>query len=246
MLALIGLGLFDENDLTLRGIDEARNSDKVYIELYTSKWHGNIRNLEKIIGKNIVELKRKDMEENSGKILDEARKQRISIFVEGDPLMATTHSSLLVDARKHKIETKVIHNASIVSVIGETGLHMYKFGPVVTIPFPEKTKGHLPESTFSIINDNKKRNLHTLCLLDVKAEEGEYMTVNEGLKILLAGKVVGQNDKIVVFAKAGSDKPLLVHNSVKTLLKQNISDIPVVIIILGKLHFTENDYLKSI
>ena len=51
MLTLIGLGLYDEKDLTLRGIEQAKKADKAYIELYTSKWHGNIKNLEKLIGK---------------------------------------------------------------------------------------------------------------------------------------------------------------------------------------------------
>ncbi len=46
MLTLIGLGLFDEKDLTLKGLEEAKNADKLYVELYTSYWHGNLKNLE--------------------------------------------------------------------------------------------------------------------------------------------------------------------------------------------------------
>lgn len=243
-LILIGLGLFDENDISLRAIEEAKNSDKVYIELYTSKWHGNLKNLEKIIGKDIIELKRKDLEENSSTIIEEAKKKNVSIFIQGDPLIATTHSSLILEARKQKIKTKIIHNASIISAIGETGLHIYKFGPIVTIPFPEKTKGKQPESAFEIINENKKRGLHTLCLLDVISEENRYMTVNEGLQIL--SDVINKEDKIVVFSNAGSDKTLVVYDSVDSLMKRNISDIPSVIIIPGIFHFTEKEYLESI
>ena len=49
MLILIGLGLYDEKDLTLRGIEQAKEADQAYMELYTSKWNGSIKNLEKLL-----------------------------------------------------------------------------------------------------------------------------------------------------------------------------------------------------
>jgi len=49
MLSLIGLGLFYEKDLTLRGLEKAKNADKIYAEFYTSKWYGNVKKLEKLI-----------------------------------------------------------------------------------------------------------------------------------------------------------------------------------------------------
>ncbi len=244
-LTLIGLGLFDEKDISLRGIEEAENSQTVYIELYTGKWHGDLKNLEKIVGKEIVILKREDLEDDSDKILEEAKTKNISIFVEGDPLIATTHSTLLTDARKLGVKTKVLHNSSIISAIGETGLHIYKFGPTVTIPFPEKTKGRLPESIFETIRENKKRGLHTLCLLDIAAEENKYMSVSEGLDILSGGKVVRNDDKVVIFSKAGSNNTMLIFGDMDKILKQNIRETPSVIIIPGKLHFTESEYLNN-
>ena len=244
-LTLIGLGLYSERDLSLNAIEEAKNSDIVYIELYTSKWYGSIKNLEKLIGKEIIELKRRDLEENASKILEESKRSKVSVFVEGDPLVATTHSSLALDARKHGVKTKIIHNASITSAIGETGLHTYKFGPTVTIPFPEKTKGKPPESIFEIIDENKKSGWHTLCLLDITAESSKYMTVNEGLDILLSSGRMDKKDAIIVFAKAGSDKPLILHESIENIVKLNIKDVPAVIIIPGKLHFTEKEYLEQ-
>ena len=36
MLYFIGLGLGDERDITLRGLDAVRDSQKVYLESYTS------------------------------------------------------------------------------------------------------------------------------------------------------------------------------------------------------------------
>ncbi len=245
-LTLIGLGLFDEKDLSLRAIEESKKSDRVYIELYTSKWYGDLNNLEKLIGKKIIELRRKDLEENSGKITKESKNGKVIIFVQGDPLVQTTHASLLLEARKLGIETKIIHNSSILSAIGETGLHAQKFGPYVTIPFPEKTKGKLPESVFEVIRENKKRGLHTLCLLDVIAEENKYMLVNEGLDILLQGEVTDKDEQVIIFAKSGSGDPKIVFDKASNLVTSDISDIPAVIIIPGKLHFTEKEYLELI
>ncbi|OGW53631.1 MAG: diphthine synthase [Nitrospirae bacterium RBG_13_43_8] len=244
MLSFISIGLFDEKDLTLRGIEEAKKSDKVYIELYTSKWHGSLKNLEKIIGKKITQLERSDLEENSGKIIQEAKKQDVSILIEGSALVQTTHLSLLQEARKLKIKTKIIHNASIISAVAETGLHAQKFGQYVTIPFPERTKGEVPESVFKIIKENLERGLHTLCLLDMAAEQNRYMTVNESLEILMNGKLVTENSEIVVFARAGNDKPLIAYGKVSDFIRKKIKDIPAVVIIPGKMHYTEREFLN--
>ena len=47
-LSLIGLGLWDEKDLTLRGIEEAKKSNEVFLDTYTGIWNGNLKKLEKI------------------------------------------------------------------------------------------------------------------------------------------------------------------------------------------------------
>jgi diphthine synthase len=251
MLTLIGLGLSDENDITLKGIEVAKNADKVFIELYTSFWNGNKRNLEKIIGKKIVELQRKDLEENSKRFLEQAKKCNIALLVQGDPLVATTHETLIVEAKKLGVETRIIHNASIFSAITETGLHIYKFGPTVTIPFPEKTNKKLPKSVYDTISENKKRNLHTLCLLDAIAENKKYMNVAEAIKILLKmekefkGKIIHKNSKIVVFESAGSNKSKITFGKISELTGKKFKNYPQVLILVGNLHFTEKDYLTS-
>jgi diphthine synthase len=251
MLKLIGLGLFDEKDLTLRAIEEAKSSDKIYIELYTTPWQGDLKNLEEIVGKKIEVLKRKDLEENSAKILDEAKDKDVAILVGGDPLIATTHSSLLLEARKQKIGTKIVHNSSIVSAIAETGLHIYKFGALVTIPFLEKTKGKLPESIYDVIKNNKARGFHTLCLLDIDTEQEKTMRVKEAIEILMnlervrGEKVIDPEENVVVFSKAGSEKSKIIFEKMKNLLEKEI-DSPAVIVILGSLHFTEKELLQSL
>jgi len=244
MLSLIGLGLFDEKDLTLRGLEKAKNADKVYAEFYTSRWYGNIKKLEKIIEKRIEIVNRKDLEEESDKIIEEAKSKKLVVFVLGDPLVATTHVPLLSDAKKNGVKTEIVHNASIYSAVGETGLHLYKFGRTVTIPFPEKTTS--TDTLADAIEKNMKMGLHTLLLLDVISEKKKYMSPEEGIKILLkmGKKFFTENTGIVVFARAGSDRPLTVYGKVKKLIKKDFGSPPFVMIIPGKLHFTEREHLE--
>jgi len=248
MLTLIGLGLWDEEDISIKGLNGAKSADLVYIEQYTSKWYGNIKKLENLVGKKIELLKREDLEENSHRIIEEAKNKNVVLFVIGDPLVATTHISLLLDAKKKGIKTEVVHNASIYSAIGECGLHIYRFGATATVPFPEKTE--IPLSTYEIIKGNKEKDLHTLLLLDIITEKNKYMTPKEGMKILLKieekekKEVFKENTEIVVFARAGSEMPLIVYGKVKDFLNKNFGEPPFVIIVPGKLHFTEKEYLE--
>jgi len=250
MLILIGLGLLDEKDISIRGLNTAKNADKIYIELYTSRWYGDIKKLEKLVNKKIEILNRSDLEEKSENIIEKAKKQDIAIFILGDPLIATTHISLLLEAKKKGIKTEVIHNASIYSAIGECGLHVYKFGATATIPFPEKTGNKTPVSTYETIKENTRKGLHTLLLLDVISEKNKYMTPNEGMQIMLKVEdekkenVFTKNTEIVIFARAGSEEPLIIYSKVKDLLNKEFGNSPYVIILLGKLHFTEKEYLE--
>jgi diphthine synthase len=249
-LSLIGMGLHDEKDLTLRGMEAAKKSDLVFVEFYTSKWYGNMKNFQKLVGKKVRILKRKDLEENSKKIIELAEKKDVAIFVQGDALIQTTHMALINEAMEKSIETRVIHGASIISAIGETGLHPQKFGPYVTIPYLEKTKNQLPESVYDVIKANKERGLHTLCLLDVIADEKRYMSPNEGMDILLQVEgmrkenVFTEESDVIVFARAGSDRSLLVYGKVSEMMEKDFGKPPAVFIIPGNLHFTEREHIE--
>ena len=86
----------------------------------------------------------------------------------GDPFGATTHHDLMLRAKEKGIETKAIHNASILNAVGACGLSLYKFGETVSIPFwQDEWK---PESFYDRIVSNRKNGLHTLCLLDIKVK----------------------------------------------------------------------------
>jgi len=238
MLYLIGLGLNDEKDLTLKAIETAKKCE-CYCELYTSIWKGSLENLKEIIGKDIKLLKRKDLEENAETLIEEAKQKDIAIFVPGDPLAATTHFNLVFEARRKRIPVKIIHNSSIFSAIGETGLQLYKFGKTATIPLNGKL-----ENVKKTVKDNKKLGLHTLLLLDVDNELNINMNVPDALKLLLKNRIVSQFDQVVAFSNANGDSKIF-YDTVKNLTSKNIN-LPAVIIIPGKMHFRERDFLELV
>ena len=249
MITLVGLGLHDEKDLTLRGIEAAKAADSVYIELYTSVWKGK-EALERVFGKPIKELVRADLEQRAGEIVAEAKTRDVVVLIPGDPMIATTHSILMDEAKGAGIEARIVHNASIVSAIAETGLHIYKFGATATVPFREKTGGRLPESVYDTIKMNKANGLHTLLLLDITPERS--MTANEAMRTLLAIEeqrregVFADDMDVVVFARAGSKKPLIAFGKVNEMKAKKFGEPPMVVIVPGTLHFTEKEYLSGL
>jgi len=240
MLCLIGLGLYDEKDMTIRGLETAKKCDSLYIELYTSGWNG-LENLKLKLDKNVTEIGRSDLEEKQKKILDEAKSRNIGILVPGDPLVATTHTDLLIEAKKKGIKTRIVHAPSIYSALGETGLFIYKFGKTTTIPFPQE--GYEPESPYDAIKENKEKGLHTLCLLDIKEK---LMTPKEGMEYLLnieekrGSGVIAREDKAVVFVVR--ETGAVTYDTVENLMKKDFST-PAVVIIPGSLHSMEKEVL---
>ena len=54
-IIFIGLGLFDEKDISLKGLEEIDNCDEVFAEFYTARLFGTNKTLiEKKIGKKIT------------------------------------------------------------------------------------------------------------------------------------------------------------------------------------------------
>jgi len=252
-LAFIGLGLNEETDISLKGLEKAKGADVVFAELYTSLMPElNLQKLEGFIGKHVQVVSRRDLEEEDGKkILQIAEKGRVVLLVPGDPLIATTHVDLRIRAQKKSIKTSVVHGASIVSaVIGLSGLQNYKFGRSVTIPFTDASA--VVETPYNVIAKNKKMNLHTLCFLDIRAEEKRYMTINEGLQTLftlerLKRRGIITTDTLTVgIARAGSENPTVKADFAEKLLKFDFGKPPHSLVFPGKLHFMETEALITL
>lgn len=249
-LVFIGLGLFDCKDISLRGLEEVKSSDHVFAEFYTSLMPGfKIEDFRRISGKNLTVLSRKDIEDDEGKIiLEKAKFGKVAFLVPGDPLIATTHIALRIKAEKMGIKTRVIHGVSIISAaVGLTGLQNYRFGKSVTIPFPDNGVSQIP---YMVICENRMRNLHTFCFLDIRFEEARYMSIREALKILLRleeinrrGIVRGETLAVGV-ARAGSDNPTVKADAIKDLVDFDFGGPPHSLIIPSeKLHFMEAEAL---
>ncbi len=238
MLYLIGLGLWDENDLSIRAIDALKKCEEVFMETYTNKWLGKIEALEDVIGKKVTILKRIQVE--SEMLTDIAKEDDIALLVPGDPLVATTHVQLMIDAKNKGVEVKVIHSSSIYTAVAETGLQLYKFGRATTLAFIEKS--FKPSSPYEMIMENRKAGLHTLVLLDVK-EDGRYMTIADGIEVL---RELGLQDiKIIACCRAGGEEQKIKYGEMNSLEKDAfLGETPAVIIIPGRLHFKEEEALR--
>lgn len=251
-IVLVGMGLHDEKGLSLRGLEEIKTADTVFIELYTSLLPSfSLERLEKISGRKLQITSRKDLEDrNCESILKTAEIGKTILLVPGDPLIATTHVALRIEAKKRGIETRVVHGASILSAaIGLSGLHNYKFGKSVTIPFPDENPSETP---YQVIAQNNELGLHTLCLLDIKTEERRYLCIHEALETLLnieakRRKGIATASTLAVgVARAGSEKPEVKADSIKELLRYDFGEPPHTLILPGELHFMEAEALVAL
>ncbi len=248
-IVFIGLGLDNEKGITLRGLEELKTADFAFAETYTSVLSDSLlKNLEKMSGTTVNVVTRNDIENRNGKIMFEAaQKGKVAFLVPGDPLIATTHIALRIEAEKLGIRTRVVHGSSILSAaIGLSGLHNYKFGKSVTIPFPDPKPSRTP---YEVINQNKRLGLHTLCLLDLKAEEKRSMTISEALSILMTlekneGKRLLTGRTLAVgIARAGSSNASVRAGFVSKIAKTEFGEPPHSLIFPGELHFMEAEAL---
>jgi len=246
-LALIGMGLHDENGLTLRGLNAAKNADTLYAEFYTSIMPGfSVTELQRLVGKEVKILTRKELEEDADRtILSDAKTARVALLTPGDPMSATTHVGLVLSARKLGIPTVLIHSASIVTAAaGVTGLEVYKFGRTVTIPSPRTNP--LPESVYEFIRDNLRVGLHTLALLDIQ----NGLTIPDAIRILFKleeinnGGVVSEDSLVVALARVEAPDCIVRADKAGNLMKADFGKPPHSIILPGKLHFLEAEALQ--
>lgn len=64
------------------------------------------------------------VEMNSDEILENAENEDVAFLVAGDPVAATTHTDLILRAKKKNIKTQIVHNASIFNSVACCGLQV--------------------------------------------------------------------------------------------------------------------------
>ncbi|TKJ17130.1 diphthine synthase [Candidatus Woesearchaeota archaeon B3_Woes] len=254
-LNIIGIGLGDEKDITLKGLELVKKSDLIYLEKYTSKLNCDLSKLEELYGKKIILANRELVEcqetkfpehdrksgfpTNKNEIIENSKNKEVAFLVIGDVFGATTHIDILQRAKKEGIKVNIVHNTSILNAVSETGLSLYNFGKVTSIPFENKDV----VSPIKVLEDNQKSGLHTLFLLDLKPDEEKFMSVNTAIEYLIKNKI-DANTLSIACCGLGSEKQIIKAGKLKDLKEKKFNIYPQCLIIPGKLHFIEEEYLK--
>lgn len=251
MFYLIGIGL-KPGHLSFEAKQAMGACEKVFLDSYTSAYaEGSVEELEKIVGKKIIALGRKEIEEGFGTLLKGAKNygENIALLVFGNALSATTHVQLLLDAKQAGIPSKVIAGISIFDFLASTGLDQYRFGRVCTIVAPREN--YAPESFYDTIESNFKNNLHTLCLLDIDAERDYKMAVSEALGILAKiekkkGKSILEKAALVGLYGLGSEKQAVKAANFNVLQRSSFALFPQSLVIAASLTEKEKEALGEL
>ena len=247
-LYFIGIGLNDEKDISVKGLELVKKADFVYLENYTSHLNSNIKYLEELYGKKVILADRKLVEMDADKtILEQAKTKEVAFLVIGDVFSATTHMDLYLRAKKMVIKTMVVHNASVLTAIGITGLQLYKFGKIGSIPLENENV----EVPYDLLKVNQQNNMHTLFLLDLKPDESKYLSINDAIRYLLkveikrGERVFTDNTLCVGCVKLGSLDQIVKAGKANELLRYNFKKGMQCLIVPSKnMHFMEEDALK--
>jgi diphthine synthase len=245
-LYIIGIGLADEKDITVKGLEIVKKCEIVYLENYTSLLQCSNHDLARFYDKEIILADRRTTEQGDEKIVEEAKDKDVAFLVIGDPFSATTHVDILKLAKEKEVEVKVINNASILTAVGITGLQLYKFGKTTSIPFLEDHPNL--ETPYNVLKENG--DMHTLFLLDLKPNQNKFMTIKEALEILgriedrKKEKLIYENLKVVGCARLGSENPVIKVGKLFEVKKFDFGKPPHALIIPGKMHFMEEEMLN--
>ncbi|XP_062505255.1 diphthine methyl ester synthase-like isoform X2 [Corticium candelabrum] len=253
MLYLIGLGLGDAEDVTVKGLKIIKRASRVYLEAYTSILTVGKEALEEFYGRELILADRDMVEQQSDIILKHADTEDVAFLVVGDPFGATTHSDLIIRALSCSIPYQ-----------------LYNFGETVSFVF--WTDDWQPDSYVDKIEANLRNNHHTLCLLDIKVKEQSienmmkgrkvyepprYMTVSQAaeqlLTVLHQRQNKGQSQDVsalteesicVGVARLGSTSQKIMAASLKQMASIDMGAPLHSLIIPGDLHFLECEMLK--
>jgi len=226
MLYIIGLGL-NVGGISQEGLEAVKKCKRVYLENYTVEFPYSNGELREKLGVNKLILADREFIE-SEKIVDEAQKLDVALLVYGSPLTATTHISLIKEAKRMEVKCKVIYSGSIFDAVAETGLQLYKFGRIASMPEFEA------DSFIEIVKENQKIGAHSLILIDIGLEFGNAL---ERL-----GFVKG---KLVVCQRLGTKDKKIFYKTREELKEFDGIKAPFCFVVPGKLHFLEEEILRT-
>lgn len=268
MLHLIGIGAKKEH-INFEMFDVIKKCNTVFLEYYTSFYETNFEELSEFLGKKITIVDRDIVETKAeNTIINPAKEHDIALLILGDPLIATTHTDLLLRCIKSGVKTKIYNNVSIGNYITRTGLQFYKFGKITSIPFFNEK--FMPRTPFLVLHDNFKMGAHTLFLLDLNpsndvAYKGKekYLKASDALKFLLEiPQIMLENDEIeekdamiideetpaLICSRLGFEDEEILYDNISGLIeidKHRHFKEPLCIIIPGDMHEMEQKFLEQ-
>ena len=243
---LIGLGIKKEN-ISEEILKKIEDSEIVLFEKYTSFFEDEDWLISKIkeVNKNFIIADREIIEQEIQNYLEKFNK--ISVLVIGDPLTATTHTTLINEAKKRGFDVEIINNVSIFNLVSRIGLSLYKFGKTISLPFLIRDKRIHLETPIKVIKENYSIDAHTLLLMDLDPLARDYLKMEEALKYLLNK---GINKNLIICSRLGwkDEKIFLIRelNQEKIEKIKNISLKPplCVIVYSENLNEGEKEFLK--
>jgi diphthine synthase len=243
-LGFVGLGLADERGLSARAWEVLRAADEVFAEEYTAiPPEGTWDRISAELGRRVQRLGRAELE-SEGPVLEALdRSSRVVLLAVGDPFSATTHVALRLAVERAGHAWTYVPNASILTgAAGFLGLQHYRFGRTVSLPFP--SQGFAPRSPVEQIAGNRERGLHSLVLLDLRPEDGEFLTAAKALALLRErdpeGAVIPPRADVAVAARVGRDDAVGWFGPIETLAGLDFGPpMHVVVVPAPELHFEE-------
>jgi len=244
MLTFVGLGLFDLDDISLKGLRAIQDADIVYLEAYTSRLMGTDHAaMEQQYAKPVQILMRDEVEQHPEPILENARTRDVVFLTGGDPMVSTTHADIRIRAAEQGIPTRIIHGSSISSAVcGLSGLQNYRFGKSCSVPYP--AKNWCPKTPFDTICQNLASGLHTIVYLDI--QDHRNMRIGEAIQIL---ERFAQEDKVTIplyvgIARAGSPEPVVSAGTAEKLQSFDFGPPLHILVVPAHLHPIEEEYLR--
>ncbi len=250
-LYLVGMGL-SYKYLTLEALEAIAKADRVFVDTYTGQV--DLEGLEKVLAKSFVKVSRRELEEGSGRVILDLLEEgkRVVLLVPGDPLVATTHVTLLLEAHARGFRFHVIPGVSIVpTALSMSGLMVYKMGKIATVVYPKD--GIVYEYAYDVIKANDSLNLHTLLLLEYDGEKGIAMRASEAIEILksieeIKREGVVRDDRLVsVVASLGYPDFIVCVGELKRILMLKVEVVPQTLVFASpRLHPIEVEMMKVV
>lgn len=249
MLWFIGIGISGFDSISIETRKILSEADIVYLEQFTSPISKtDISKIKKIV-KGDFRLAKRWMVEDGNEILKNSKKKKVVLLAYGDPFIATTHIELRTRAHEEKIKTKSIHSASsITSLIGESGLQIYKVGRIATIMSEDKSLS----TPYYVIYKNIIEGNHTLLLLEYNQEQDFFLKPQDALLRLIEVEkgqkrnTINKDTFVIIASRIGFKDQKIIAGKIASVVNMDFGKPPHSIIIPGRFHFTESDALKLV